>query len=183
MLAMPNKPASGAHIKNSRHDVALVMGSQSDWPIMQHAAQILEELEISHEARIVSAHRTPWRMAEFAEGAHEEGFKLIIAGAGGAAHLPGMIAAYTILPVIGVPVPCSALKGWDSLLSIAQMPGGVPVATMAIGKPGAINAALIAARIIGLCDEIAQERLANWQSEQTKAVPDFPDITETALPS
>src|SRR5271169_1558795 len=132
--------------------VALVMGSQSDWATMRHAAPILEDLGVGYEARIVSAHRTPDRLSAFAKGAKAAGFKVIIAGAGGAAHLPGMTAAFTTLPVFGVPVPSKALKGEDSLLSIVQMPAGVPVGTLAIGEAGAINAALIASAVLALSD-------------------------------
>jgi 5-(carboxyamino)imidazole ribonucleotide mutase len=150
--------------------VAIIMGSQSDWATMQHAAKTLEALGIGHEARIVSAHRTPKRLYEFAETARESGFKVIIAGAGGAAHLPGMTAALTPLPVLGVPIETHALAGVDSLHSIVQMPGGVPVGTLAIGKAGAINAALLAAAILALSDAALAERLDAWRDEQTEAV-------------
>ena len=133
--------------------ITIVMGSQSDWPTMRFAAETLEALRLDYEARIVSAHRTPLRMVDFATAAREDGFQVIIAGAGGAAHLPGMIASMTTLPVLGVPVESKALHGQDSLLSIVQMPGGVPVGTLAIGKAGAINAALLAASILSLADE------------------------------
>jgi 5-(carboxyamino)imidazole ribonucleotide mutase len=158
--------------------VAIVMGSQSDWPTMRLAAETLETLEIEYEARIVSAHRTPERLVEFASNARAEGFKVIIAGAGGAAHLPGMIAAMTPLPVFGVPVKSKALNGQDSLLSIVQMPGGVPVGTLAIGEPGAINAALITASVLALGDEDLAERLDAFRSRQTASVPLFPADTE-----
>ncbi|CAJ1316706.1 5-(carboxyamino)imidazole ribonucleotide mutase [Paenibacillus sp. PK4536] len=138
--------------------VAVVMGSKSDWETMQHACQMLDELEIAYEKKVVSAHRTPDLMFEFAEQAQERGIKVIIAGAGGAAHLPGMIAAKTLLPVIGVPVQSAALKGLDSLLSIVQMPGGIPVATVAIGKAGATNAGLLAAQMIGAFDPEVMKR-------------------------
>ncbi|MEO5807618.1 5-(carboxyamino)imidazole ribonucleotide mutase [Devosia sp.] len=158
--------------------VAIVMGSQSDWPTMRHSAEILEALEIEYEARIVSAHRTPDRMYEFATSAKSEGFKIIIAGAGGAAHLPGMIASLTPLPVFGVPVKSKALSGNDSLLSIVQMPGGIPVGTLAIGEPGAINAALLAAAVLALNDEELADRLDHFRAAQTAKVPLFPTDTE-----
>lgn len=150
--------------------VGIVMGSQSDWSIMRHAAEILAELGVAHEVRIVSAHRTPDRMADYAKSAKERGLKVIIAGAGGAAHLPGMVAAMTTLPVLGVPVESKALKGMDSLLSIVQMPGGVPVGTLAIGKPGAINAALLAASIVALGDGAVDGALTAWRARQTESV-------------
>ena len=158
--------------------VAIVMGSQSDWPTMRHAAEILESLDVQYEARIVSAHRTPERMFEFATNAKSEGFKIIIAGAGGAAHLPGMIASLTPLPVFGVPVKSKALSGNDSLLSIVQMPGGIPVGTLAIGEPGAINAALLAAAVLALNDEELADRLDHFRAAQTAKVPLFPTDTE-----
>lgn len=158
--------------------VAIVMGSQSDWPTMRLAAETLEALEVEYEARIVSAHRTPERMVEFATNARAEGFKVIIAGAGGAAHLPGMIAAMTPLPVFGVPVKSKALNGQDSLLSIVQMPGGIPVGTLAIGEPGAINAALIAAAVLALSDDDLADRLDAHRARQTASVPLFPADTE-----
>ena len=154
--------------------VAIVMGSQSDWPTMQSCAEILGELEVEHEARIVSAHRTPDRMSAFAKGAEGEGFDVIIAGAGGAAHLPGMIAAMTHLPVLGVPVQSKALSGMDSLLSIVQMPAGVPVGTLAIGDAGAKNAALMAAAILALSDEELSERLQDWRAARSAAVGEVP---------
>ena len=150
--------------------VAIVMGSQSDWPTMRLAAETLENLEIEYEARIVSAHRTPDRMAAYAKDAEERGIRVIIAGAGGAAHLPGMVASMTTLPVLGVPVESRALKGLDSLLSIAQMPGGVPVATFAIGEAGAKNAALHAAAILGLSDAVVKKKLDAWRAKQTRSV-------------
>ena len=146
------------------------MGSQSDWATMQAAAQMLEVLKVAHEMRIVSAHRTPDRMAAYAKEAEARGIKVIIAGAGGAAHLPGMVASMTTLPILGVPVPSRTLKGLDSLLSIAQMPGGVPVATFAIGEAGAKNAALHAAAILGLSDLGLKRRLDAWRARQTKSV-------------
>jgi len=154
--------------------VAIVMGSQSDWPTMRNAATVLEELEVAHEARIVSAHRTPDRMFAFAKGAEGEGFDVIIAGAGGAAHLPGMIAAMTHLPVLGVPVQSKALSGQDSLLSIVQMPAGVPVGTLAIGDAGATNAGLLAASILALQDEELSDRLQDWRAARTAAVAEVP---------
>lgn len=154
--------------------VAIIMGSQSDWPTMRHAAETLEALGVAHDARIVSAHRTPERLFDFAKGAEAEGFKVIIAGAGGAAHLPGMAASMTILPVFGVPVESKALSGQDSLLSIVQMPGGVPVGSLAIGKAGAINAALLAAQVLALADPALAERLRAWRASQTAAVAERP---------
>ncbi|MEL7685319.1 5-(carboxyamino)imidazole ribonucleotide mutase [Citromicrobium bathyomarinum] len=155
--------------------VAIVMGSQSDWPTMKCAADVLEDLGIAHEARIVSAHRTPDRMYDFAKGAADEGFKVVIAGAGGAAHLPGMIAAMTPLPVLGVPVQSKALSGMDSLLSIAQMPAGIPVGTLAIGEAGATNAALLAAAILGAHDPEVMERLVAWRAARTAKVAERPE--------
>lgn len=150
--------------------VAIIMGSQSDWVTMKHAAETLNALRIGHEARIVSAHRTPRRLYDFAAGAREAGFKVIIAGAGGAAHLPGMTAAMTPLPVFGVPMNTHALEGKDSLLSIMQMPAGVPVGTLAIGKAGAINAALLAASVLALSDGAVAKRLDAWRARQTMSV-------------
>ncbi len=150
--------------------VAIIMGSQSDWATMQHAAETLDALKIGYEALIVSAHRTPKRLYEFATNAGENGFKVIIAGAGGAAHLPGMTASMTLLPVFGVPMNTHALDGKDSLLSILQMPAGIPVGTLAIGKPGAINAALLSAAVLALSDAKIAARLAAWRARQTKAV-------------
>ena len=157
--------------------VAIVMGSQSDWPTMQCAAQVLDELGVEHEARIVSAHRTPDRMVDFARGAEGEGFGLIIAGAGGAAHLPGMISALTHLPVLGVPVQSKALSGQDSLLSIVQMPAGVPTATFAIGEAGATNAGLYAAAILALGDPALRQRLIDWRAARRDAVAERPSDT------
>ena len=150
--------------------IAIVMGSRSDWPTMKHGADILDELGAGYEAKVVSAHRTPDRLVEFAKTAKARGVKVIIAGAGSAAHLPGMIAAMTPLPVLGVPVQSKALSGLDSLLSIVQMPGGVPVGTLAIGKAGAKNAALLACSIIGQGDEALMERLEAWREVQTASV-------------
>lgn len=154
--------------------VAIIMGSQSDWATMKHAADTLDELDIPYESRIVSAHRTPERMVEFAQGAKAEGFKVIIAGAGGAAHLPGMVAALTTLPVFGVPVKSRALSGQDSLLSIVQMPAGVPVGTLAIGESGATNAALLAAAVLALSDPEIDEALTAYRNAQTAKVADYP---------
>ena len=154
--------------------IAIVMGSQSDWPTMKRACTVLEELGVEHEARIVSAHRTPDRMSAFAKGAEDEGFDVIIAGAGGAAHLPGMIASMTHLPVLGVPVQSKALSGWDSLLSIVQMPAGIPVGTLAIGEAGAKNAALMAAAILALGDEDLSERLQDWRAARSADVAEVP---------
>lgn len=154
--------------------VAIVMGSQSDWPTMRRAAEMLDTLGVEHEARVVSAHRTPERMVAFAKGAAAEGFLVIIAGAGGAAHLPGMIASLTHLPVLGVPVQSKALSGQDSLLSIVQMPAGIPVGTLAIGEAGAANAGLLAASILAIGDEGLAERLKIWRAQQTEAVVERP---------
>lgn len=154
--------------------VSVIMGSQSDWEIMQHATKTLEDLQILHEAHIVSAHRTPDRLFEFAENAEKRGLEVIIAGAGGAAHLPGMVAAKTSLPVLGVPMLSQALNGIDSLLSIVQMPSGIPVATFAIGKPGAINAALFAAAILARKNSNIDQQLKNFRKQQTKNVSPFP---------
>jgi 5-(carboxyamino)imidazole ribonucleotide mutase len=154
--------------------VAIIMGSQSDWQIMQHAAETLKALGIAHETRIISAHRTPDRLYEFARTAQANDFKVIIAGAGGAAHLPGMTAAMTLLPVFGVPIETPALKGHDSLLSIVQMPAGVPVGTLAIGKPGAVNAALLAAQVLALSDHSIASSLRTWREEQTASVAAHP---------
>lgn len=155
-------------------DVAIIMGSQSDWPTMRHAAETLEALGIGFDKRIVSAHRTPERLYGFARGARDAGFKVIIAGAGGAAHLPGMTAALTPLPVFGVPVESKALSGQDSLLSIVQMPAGIPVGTLAIGRSGAVNAALLAAAVLALSDPALAGRLDAYRSSQTEAVADMP---------
>lgn len=154
--------------------VGIVMGSQSDWDTMRHADEILTALGVAHECRIVSAHRTPDRLVDYAKTAAGRGLRVIIAGAGGAAHLPGMVASMTWLPVLGVPVQSQALSGMDSLLSIVQMPGGVPVGTLAIGKAGAINAGLLAASILATSDEGLAGRLAAWRAEQTAKVADAP---------
>lgn len=154
--------------------VGIIMGSTSDWETMRHAAETLEALGVEHETRVVSAHRTPQRLYDYATGAADRGIKVIIAGAGGAAHLPGMAASMTHLPVLGVPVESKALKGMDSLLSIVQMPGGIPVGTLAIGKAGAINAGLLAASILSLSDEDLAERLKDWRQRQTDSVANDP---------
>ncbi|HUW79358.1 MAG TPA: 5-(carboxyamino)imidazole ribonucleotide mutase [Acidocella sp.] len=154
--------------------VGIIMGSKSDWPVLQHAAEILDRLGVPYEAKVVSAHRTPKRLYDYATTAQDRGLKVIIAGAGGAAHLPGMAAAMTILPVLGVPVATTALQGQDSLLSIVQMPGGIPVGTLAIGKPGAINAGILAASILALSDPALSARLAALRAEQTASVPESP---------
>ncbi|HEX5935066.1 MAG TPA: 5-(carboxyamino)imidazole ribonucleotide mutase [Pseudorhizobium sp.] len=159
---------------SDRPAVAIIMGSQSDWETMKNAADMLDQLDIGYEARIVSAHRTPDRLVSFAKGARDEGFKVIIAGAGGAAHLPGMAAAMTPLPVFGVPVQSKALSGQDSLLSIVQMPAGIPVGTLAIGKAGAVNAALLAAAVLALGDEDLADRLDEWRAAQSASVADYP---------
>ncbi len=151
--------------------VAIIMGSQSDWSTMRHAAETLDDLGVAHEALIISAHRTTQRLYDFAAGARKAGFKVIIAGAGGAAHLPGMTAAMTTLPVFGVPVESKALSGQDSLLSIVQMPGGIPVGTLAIGRAGAINAALLAVAVLALSDEALAERLDAWREDLTASIP------------
>ncbi len=154
--------------------VAIIMGSQSDWETMKNAATVLDKLGVGHDCRIVSAHRTPDRLVEFAKTAHTAGFKVIIAGAGGAAHLPGMVAAMTHLPVLGVPVESKALKGTDSLLSIVQMPGGIPVGTLAIGAPGATNAGILAASILATTDAALAQRLIAFRQAQTDAVAERP---------
>jgi 5-(carboxyamino)imidazole ribonucleotide mutase len=154
--------------------IAIIMGSQSDWATMRHAAETLEALGIAFDARIVSAHRTPDRLVAFAKGAKAEGFQVIIAGAGGAAHLPGMTAAMTPLPVFGVPVESKALSGQDSLLSIVQMPAGIPVGTLAIGRAGAVNAALLAAAVLALHDPALSDRLDAWRRRQSESVAERP---------
>jgi 5-(carboxyamino)imidazole ribonucleotide mutase len=150
--------------------VAIIMGSRSDWPVLQKAAELLDALGVAYEAKVVSAHRTPERMYDFAKGAKAAGFKVIIAGAGGAAHLPGMTASLTDLPVLGVPIESKALKGMDSLLSIVQMPAGIPVGTLAIGEAGAKNAAILAARILATTDEAVARRVADFSARQTASV-------------
>ncbi len=168
MIAKSEPPPAGPAL------VGVVMGSRSDWATMSHAAETLAALGIAHESRVVSAHRTPLRLAAYATEARGRGIRVIIAGAGGAAHLPGMLAAHTSLPVLGVPVESHALKGMDSLLSIVQMPAGIPVGTLAIGKPGAINAALLAASILAIGDPALAARLDAWRQRQTELVPDSP---------
>lgn len=155
--------------------VGIIMGSRSDWATMRHAADVLEALGVAHESKVVSAHRTPQRLYDYAQGAAGKGLKVLIAGAGGAAHLPGMAASMTALPVLGVPVRSEALSGLDSLLSIVQMPGGVPVGTLAIGKAGAINAGLLAAQILALSDTALAARVADWRARQTDAVDEAPE--------
>lgn len=163
--------------------VAIIMGSQSDWATMRHTAEALDALGVSYDARIVSAHRTPERLYAFARGARDAGFKVIVAGAGGAAHLPGMAAALTPLPVFGVPVESRALSGVDSLHSIVQMPAGVPVGTLAIGRAGAINAALLAAAVLALSDTGLAERLDAWRERQSASVAERPEDAQAAEPS
>ena len=163
------------NMKSSPTRIAICMGSQSDWPTMREAADILTQFGTSHEVKIVSAHRTPARLANFAKTAHEQGFGVIIAGAGGAAHLPGMIAAQTHLPVLGVPIGSATLNGMDSLLSIVQMPAGVPVGTLAIGVPGAKNAALLAIQIMGLSDADLTQKIVTWRQNQTINVAETPE--------
>ena len=155
--------------------IGIIMGSTSDWETMRHASETLDTLGVVHETRVVSAHRTPKRLYDYAHSAKERGLKLIIAGAGGAAHLPGMAASMTELPVLGVPIESKALKGMDSLLSIVQMPAGIPVGTLAIGKAGAVNAALLAAAMLANNDEALASRLADWRAKQTNAVPEKPE--------
>ena len=165
---------SKAQVMAEHPKVGIIMGSISDWPTMKHAADVLTELKIPHEAKVVSAHRTPDRLYDYAKNAKGRGLKVIIAGAGGAAHLPGMTASMTTLPVLGVPVATKALSGQDSLLSIVQMPAGVPVGTLAIGNPGATNAGLLAAQILALEDELLSTRLEALRARQTASVPEAP---------
>ena len=155
--------------------VGIIMGSRSDWETMRHAADMLDQLGVAHETKVVSAHRTPQRLYEYAHSARDRGLRVVIAGAGGAAHLPGMAASMTSLPVLGVPIESAALKGMDSLLSIVQMPAGVPVGTLAIGKPGAINAALLAAAMLANSDEALAKRLDEYRQAQTSAVAEAPE--------
>jgi 5-(carboxyamino)imidazole ribonucleotide mutase len=164
-----------------RPTVAIIMGSQSDWTTMRHAAGVLGELEVSFATRIVSAHRTPERLVAFARGARAQGFKVIVAGAGGAAHLPGMVASLTTLPVLGVPIESQSLRGLDSLYSIVQMPAGVPVGTLAIGRAGAVNAGLLAAAILALGDPTVDRALTAWRARQTEGVPEVPAEPGPAL--
>ncbi len=170
----PKKSASRPAVKSGKKPVAIIMGSQSDWATMKHVAETLDALDIGHQALIVSAHRTPDRLYKFAKGARGKGFKVVIAGAGGAAHLPGMAASMTSLPVLGVPMNTHALEGKDSLLSIVQMPAGIPVGTLAIGKPGAINAALLAAAMLSLLDAALAKRLDAYRARQTVAIGKYP---------
>ena len=164
----------GTEMADKKAIISVIMGSQSDWRTMRHAADILDELGLAYETKIISAHRTADRLFEYAKNAKANGLKVIIAGAGGAAHLPGMVASMTILPVLGVPVESKALSGMDSLLSIAQMPGGIPVGTLAIGKAGAKNAGLLAAAIIALEDQKTSDALERFRAAQTASVADFP---------
>ncbi len=173
MAGIPPDP--GFHRLTAAALVGVIMGSQSDWTTMRHACETLTELGVPHEARIVSAHRTPDRLAEYAKTARPRGLRVVIAGAGGAAHLPGMCAAFTPLPVLGVPVESAALKGMDSLLSIVQMPAGIPVGTLAIGRAGAVNAALLAAAILAGTDAALSDRLDAWRAARTAAVADAPE--------
>jgi 5-(carboxyamino)imidazole ribonucleotide mutase len=166
---------SAGKINDMPAPIAIIMGSQSDWETMRHAAETLAALGVACEKRIVSAHRTPERLYAFAKGAKAAGFKVVIAGAGGAAHLPGMAASLTELPVLGVPIESKAMSGVDSLYSIVQMPAGIPVGTLAIGKAGAINAALLAASMLALNDKALSERLAAWRKRQTEAVAERPE--------
>jgi 5-(carboxyamino)imidazole ribonucleotide mutase len=170
----PRKGPAKSRPKKAKPVVGIIMGSQSDWATMEHAADILAVLKVPAEHRIVSAHRTPQRLYDYAQDAHTRGLQVIIAGAGGAAHLPGMAAAMTHLPVLGVPVESKALKGLDSLLSIQQMPGGIPVGTLAVGKAGAINAGLLAAAILALHDPALSKRLQAWRAKQTRAIAQKP---------
>ncbi|CAN5357086.1 5-(carboxyamino)imidazole ribonucleotide mutase [soil metagenome] len=175
VLGQFRRPKSGDEaLGDSAPLVGIIMGSQSDWETMMACAEILDALGVAHETRIVSAHRTPERLFDYARGAASRGLKVIVAGAGGAAHLPGMAASMTRLPVLGVPIESKALKGMDSLLSIVQMPGGVPVGTLAIGRPGAINAGLLAVSILALSDDALAARLEAWRSEQTAKVAHSP---------
>lgn len=167
---------------NSAPKVGVIMGSKSDWPVMEHAVAMLERLGVAYETRVVSAHRTPDLLFDYAKSAAERGLQVIVAGAGGAAHLPGMVASQTPLPVLGVPVESKALKGLDSLLSIAQMPGGIAVGTLAIGKAGAINAGLMAAQIVGLHDSAVRDAVEAFRAEQTQTVLDNPDPRPETAP-
>lgn len=169
-------PADGTKPPADSPVVGIIMGSKSDWPTMKHASDLLTQFDVSHESKVVSAHRTPEWMVEYAQSAEDRGLKLIIAGAGGAAHLPGMVASLTRLPVLGVPVQSRALSGLDSLLSIVQMPGGIPVATLAIGDAGAKNAALLAARILGNDDLAVREKLNSFMKSQTDSVLEDNDL-------
>ena len=174
----PAAAVVGGRMAENKPRVGIIMGSQSDWATLRHAAETLTALGIAHETRIVSAHRTPERMFEFAKGARAAGFKVIIAGAGGAAHLPGMTASLTPLPVFGVPIESQALRGRDSLLSIVQMPAGIPVGTLAIGKAGAINAALLAAEVLALGDDELAARVDAFRAKQSADIAEFPSDTD-----
>jgi 5-(carboxyamino)imidazole ribonucleotide mutase len=182
MIHKKSRPRAAKSRSDTRPLVGVIMGSTSDWETLESAAKTLSELGIPHETRVVSAHRTPDLLFEYAAGAEKRGIEVIIAGAGGAAHLPGMTAAKTVLPVLGVPVESKALKGLDSLLSIAQMPGGIPVGTLAVGKSGAINSALLAAAILGIKHPEIRESLRKFRGSQTKRVLDNPDPSVTARP-
>lgn len=177
MSTTPERPAAGDLLPD-HPIVGIVMGSRSDWPTMQHAAAVLHDFGVPHETRVVSAHRTPSRLVAYAEAAADRGMQVLIAGAGGAAHLPGMLASMTPLPVLGVPVRSSALSGMDSLMSIVQMPKGIPVGTLAIGEPGAANAGLLAAQIVGLRYGTVRQAIAGFRERQTRNVPDLPEETE-----
>jgi 5-(carboxyamino)imidazole ribonucleotide mutase len=174
-MCIPRKNDKGqGPVAETPNKIAIIMGSQSDWSVMRHTAEMLTMLGAVHDVKIISAHRTPQRLYDFASGAHEHGYAVIIAGAGGAAHLPGMAAAMTHLPVLGVPVTSAALNGMDSLLSIVQMPAGIPVGTLAIGTAGAKNAAILAAQILALNDDALSHRIQAWRAEQTAAVAETP---------
>ncbi len=182
MSADPRLPSAMSHSAHPAPLVGVIMGSQSDWETMRHAAETLAALQVPHETKVVSAHRTPDLLFEYAGSAEGRGLRVIIAGAGGAAHLPGMCASKTVVPVLGVPVESKALSGMDSLLSIVQMPGGIPVGTLAIGKPGAINAALLAAEILGTTDSAIRERVREYRRKQTETVLANPVPGGTGVP-
>jgi 5-(carboxyamino)imidazole ribonucleotide mutase len=178
----PDQPPNNPATVTSAPQVGIIMGSQSDWPVMQSAARILDELAVAHDVQIVSAHRTPERLYDYAKSARSRGLKVIIAGAGGAAHLPGMTAALTSLPVLGVPMQSHAMNGQDSLLSIVQMPAGIPVGTLAIGAAGATNAGLLAAQILALSDPALTARVEAWRARQTAAVTERPIVSSSDGP-